>query len=129
MAPDMPPVTSVTGKCSRCIGSTCCTYTTEALSTPTSKADFDHMLWQVSHAGVEIYKDSDGWYLLIRGSCEHLQPGGGCGIYDIRPQVCRDYDNDWCEFDEPAEKHFVHHFRDHAALLSYCRRRFKTWGR
>lgn len=120
---------SVSGKCSRCIGSTCCTYTTEALSTPTGKADFDHMLWQISHAGVEIYKDQDGWYLLIRGSCEHLQPGGGCGIYHHRPQVCRDYDNDWCEFDEPAEKHFIHHFRRHADLLAYCQRRFKTWGR
>ena len=119
----------VTGKCSRCIGSTCCTYATEALSTRPSKADFDHMLWQISHAGVEIYKDSDGWYLLIRGSCEHLQPGGGCGIYDTRPQVCRDYDNDWCEFDEPAHKHFVHYFRNHAELLAYCQRRFKTWGR
>jgi Fe-S-cluster containining protein len=119
----------VDGKCSRCLGSTCCTYTTEALSTPTAKADFDHMLWQISHAGVEIYKDQDGWYLLIRGSCEHLQPGGGCGIYDHRPQVCRDYDNDWCEFDEPAEKHFIHHFRNYADLLAYCQRRFKTWGR
>lgn len=129
MSPSALPTVQVEGKCSRCIGSTCCTYTTEALQTPTSKADFDHMLWQISHAGVEIYKDQDGWYLLIRGSCEHLQPGGGCGIYDARPQVCRDYDNDWCEYDEPAETHFVHHFRGYKDLLTYCRKRFKTWGR
>lgn len=124
-----PPVLEVEGKCSRCLGSTCCTYTTEALSTPTGKADFEHMLWQISHAGVEIYKDTDGWYLLIRGSCEHLQASGGCGIYDQRPQVCRDYTNDWCEFDEPAEKHFIHHFRNYAELLTYCQGRFKTWKR
>ncbi len=122
------PAIEVEGKCSRCIGTTCCTYTTEALQTPTSKADFDHLLWQISHAGVEIYKDGDGWYLLIRGNCEHLLPGGGCGIYAARPQVCRDYDNDWCEYDEPAEKHFIHHFRDYAQLLAYCRKRFKTWA-
>lgn len=119
----------VAGKCSRCIGSTCCTYATEALATPRSKADFDHLLWQVSHAGVEIYKDHDGWYLLIRGSCEHLQPGGGCGIYATRPQVCRDYSDDWCEFDEPAEKHFALHFRSHGELLAYCQRRFKRWAK
>ena len=72
-------------------GSTCCTYTTEALGPLRSKADFDHVLWQVSHDNVEVYRDSDGWYLLIRGSCEHLLPGGGCGIYEQRPQVWRSY--------------------------------------
>ncbi len=118
----------VVNKCSRCRGSTCCTYTTEALGTLRSKTDFDHLLWQVSHAGVEAYRDRDGWYLLIRGGCEHLQANGACGIYATRPQVCRDYQNDWCEYDEPAETHFLHHFRNHAELLAYCRRRFKRWG-
>jgi Fe-S-cluster containining protein len=116
-------------KCSRCHGSTCCTYATEALGTMRSKADFDHLLWQVSHENVEIYKDEDGWFLLIRGSCEHLRPGGACGIYDQRPQVCRDYSNDWCEFDAPAEDGFQLYFRNHAELLAYCHKRFKTWGR
>lgn len=117
------------GKCSRCLGSTCCTYTTEALGTPRTKADFEHMLWQVSHEHVEIYKDSDGWYLLIRGHCEHLlAPDGACAIYADRPQVCRDYSNDWCEFDEPAEKHFALHFCGYAELLAYCKKRFKRWG-
>ncbi|MFC1363391.1 MAG: YkgJ family cysteine cluster protein, partial [gamma proteobacterium symbiont of Ctena orbiculata] len=52
------------GKCSRCLNSKCCTYTTEALGVaPRSKADFEHLLWQVSHQGVEIYKDEDGWFL------------------------------------------------------------------
>ncbi len=62
------------GKCARCVGSRCCQYITEALGTPRSKADFDRMLWQVSHRDVEIYS-------------------------------CRDYDNAWREFDEPAGKH------------------------
>jgi Fe-S-cluster containining protein len=115
-------------KCNRCLSSTCCTYTTEALGTLRSKADFDHVLWQVSHQDVEVYRDRDGWYLLIRGQCEHLLPGGDCAIYADRPQVCREYSNDWCEFDEPAETHFTHHFRNYAELLQYCRRRFKRWG-
>ncbi len=115
------------GKCSRCLGSTCCTYTTEALGTLRSKADFQHALWQVSHEHVEIYRDNSGWYMLVRGNCEHLQDDGRCRIYSRRPQVCRDYDSDWCEFDEPAEKHFTHHFRNYAELLAYCRRRFRRW--
>ncbi|MEW8313600.1 MAG: YkgJ family cysteine cluster protein [Candidatus Thiodiazotropha endolucinida] len=89
------------GKCSRCLNSKCCTYTTEAIGVaPRSKADF-----------------------------EHLGPGGACGIYDQRPQICRDYDNDWCELDAPAENGFLLYFRNYAELLTYCKKRFKTWGR
>ncbi|MCU0766390.1 MAG: YkgJ family cysteine cluster protein [Gammaproteobacteria bacterium] len=118
---------AVEGKCARCAGSTCCTYVTQRISAPRSKADFDHLLWQVAHAGVEAFQDGSGWYLLMRGHCEHLRAGGGCGIYAARPQVCRDYANDWCELDEPASRHFSHHFRDHAELLAYCRKRFRRW--
>jgi len=117
-------------KCSRCHGSRCCTYVTEALgAAPRSKRDFEHLLWQVSHQGISIYKDSDGWYLLIDAPCSHLQSGGGCAIYDERPQICRDYDNDWCEYDQPAEDGFMLLFHSYDELLSYCKKRFKTWDR
>lgn len=117
----------VENKCSRCSETICCTYITESLDTPRSKSDFQHLLWQVSHAGVEIYKDDSGWYLLINGRCEHIQSNGSCGIYDSRPAICRDYDNDWCEFDEPADKGFTHHFHNYAELLKYCKKRYKRW--
>ncbi len=117
-------------KCSRCLGSKCCTYTTEALGTaPRSKSDFDHLLWQISHEGVEIYKDESGWYLLFLGKCEHLKENGACGIYDQRPQICRDYDNDWCEYDAPAEEGFELYFRNYNDLYKYCNKRFKNWGK
>ncbi len=116
-------------KCSFCTGSICCTYITEELATPKAKSDFDHLLWQVSHEHISIYKDEDGWFLLVEGKCTHLQADGACGIYDTRPQVCRDYDNDWCEYDEPAEKGFDLYFRTYDELLAYCKRRFKRWGR
>ncbi len=122
--PDIP----LENKCSRCLQGTCCTYITEALGTMRSKAEFEHLLWQVAHENIEAYKDKDGWFLLIRGKCEHLGPSGGCNIYDDRPQICRDYDNDWCEFDEPAESHFTYYFRNYSELLSYCQQRFKRWG-
>ncbi|OQX32225.1 MAG: zinc/iron-chelating domain-containing protein [Candidatus Sedimenticola endophacoides] len=127
----MAGATPGANKCTRCHGSRCCTYATEALgAAPRSKSDFEHLLWQVSHQGVEIYKDADGWYLMFQGACEHLlPPDGACAIYDTRPQICRDYSNDWCEFDEPAEKGFELYFRNHAELLAYCKKRFKSWGK
>ena len=87
------------------------------------------MLWQISHGDIDIYKDEDGWFLLINNRCMHILPGGGCGIYETRPQVCRDYSNDYCEYDEPAEKHFELHFTSYDSLLKYCKKRFKTWGK
>ena len=117
----------VDNKCSRCTGTICCTYITEAIDTPRSKTDFRHLLWQVSHQNIEIYKDDSGWYLLISGRCQHIQDNGACGIYDDRPEICREYSNDWCEYDESAEKGFIHHFKNYQELLSYCKKRYKRW--
>ena len=114
-------------KCGRCITSKCCSYTTEALGEIEDKEDFDHLLWQISHQGVEVYKSDGDWYLLIDGKCEHLDQQGGCGIYEKRPQVCRDYNADWCEFDESAVKGFELYFRNYKELLNYCLERFDDW--
>ena len=116
-------------KCSFCEGAKCCTYITQKIETPRSKYDFEHLLWQVSHANVQCYRDDDGWYLMFRTPCLHLQPDGRCGIYEHRPQICRDYDNDYCEYDEPPEQNFKLLFRNYDELRAYCRKRFKRWER
>jgi len=116
-------------KCSFCVGSKCCSYFTQQVDTPRSKYDFEHLLWQISHQNVSVYKDEDGWYLLIRNPCTHLLPDGRCGIYERRPEICRVYENDYCEYDEPAEKGFLMYFEDYNALHAYCRKRFKKWDR
>lgn len=119
-------ITSET-KCGFCTGSKCCSYYTQQIDTPRSKADFDHLLWQISHKNTRVYQDSDGWFLLIDNPCTHLQHDGRCGIYETRPQICREYTNDFCEFDAPAEGGFKRYFQDYDELLTYCRQRFKRW--
>jgi uncharacterized protein len=118
-------------KCSYCRGgSTCCTYLTQQIDTPKSIEDFDLMLWQISHFNTQFYKDSDGWFILINNRCMHLQADGRCGIYETRPQVCRDHKNDDCEFDGPAGyDDFDLYFPNYDALLKYCRKRFKNWDK
>jgi Fe-S-cluster containining protein len=116
-------------KCGFCDGAKCCAYITEKLETPRSMHDFDHLLWQVSHQDIRIYKDDDGWYLLVERVCLHLQTDGRCGIYEQRPMVCREHTNDYCEFDAPAEDGFELYFRDYAELQKYCHKRFKTWDK
>lgn len=135
MSKPLQPVTKVStaltitpeNKCSFCIASKCCTYVTQAIDTPRKKYDFEHLLWQVSHRNVMIYKDSDGWYLMFDTPCEHLSPEGRCSIYTHRPQICRDHSNDYCEFDASAEDGFDELFKDYESLLNYCKKRYKRW--
>lgn len=35
-----------------------------------------------------IEQDTNGGHFY---SCRHLQPNGDCGIYSVRPAMCRDY--------------------------------------
>ena len=86
-------------KCRKCKESICCNSINQKIPTPKSKEDFDHLLWQVSHENINIFKDIDGWFLHVDTNCSHLLPGGVCSIYETRPWVCRDYTNDYCEYD------------------------------
>ncbi|MDX1442900.1 MAG: YkgJ family cysteine cluster protein [Gammaproteobacteria bacterium] len=116
-------------KCDACTKSLCCHYITQQIETPRSRYDFDFLLWQMTHKNVQAFKDEDGWFLLFITTCRFLQHDGRCGIYEKRPQVCRDHKNDWCELDEPLSKHWDLYFPDYEALDEYCRKRFKTWDR
>ncbi len=61
--------------------------------------------------------------------CTHIKDDGRCGIYTTRPQICRDYSNDYCEHDAAAEDGFKRYFRNYNELLTYCKQRFKRWGK
>lgn len=116
-------------KCGFCTNSKCCTYVTQAIDGPRSKYDFEHLLWQVSHENVSVYKDDDGWCLVYDSRCTHLLPDGKCNIYDVRPQICRDHSNDYCEYDAAAEEGYDLYFPNYDSLLKYCKKRFKRWDR
>ena len=116
-------------KCDLCEGSKCCNYITQAIDTPRSMDEFDTLLWQLAHKNIQAYKDEDGWFLLVYTACQFLQPDGRCGIYETRPQMCRDYTNDYCEYDAPAEEGFDLFFEDYDSLLKYCQKRFKRWDK
>ena len=124
-----PGLMTPQNKCGFCTNSTCCTYVTQGIDAPRSKHDFEHLLWQVSHENVKVYKDADGWCLLFETTCRHLLPDGKCGIYEDRPEICREYSNDYCEFDAPAQDGFDLYFDGYESLLKYCKKRFRRWQR
>jgi len=116
-------------KCSKCTKSICCVSINQKIKAPKSREDFDNLLWQVSHEGVNIFKDADGWFLHIATRCMHLGAGGVCNIYDQRPWVCRDYDNDFCEFDESIAEASELFFSTFEQFNKYCKTRFKKWDK
>lgn len=53
------------------------------------------------HEGIAVWVQDGDWYLEVRTTCRHLQPDNRCGIYETRPQICREYGlpgDDPCEF-------------------------------
>ena len=93
--------------CEHCTAK-CCHYFALAIETPTTRKDFDFMRWYLLHDRATIFVEDDTWYLLVYTTCKHLRPDHRCGIYETRPQICRDYTTDECEFEDDwgYEKYF-----------------------
>jgi Fe-S-cluster containining protein len=89
----------------------CCKYFALEIDKPTSRQEFDHIRWYLMHEGIAVWVDEGDWYLEVRTICKHLQPDNTCGIYENRPEVCREYGSDK---DEPCE-----YFTDHLKYDQY----------
>lgn len=78
------------GPCHLC-NAACCRYFALQIDKPKAKQDFDHIRWYLCHEGVAVWVDDGDWYLEVRTVCKHLQADNRCGIYETRPQICREY--------------------------------------
>lgn len=88
--------------CYNCIQ--CCSYVATEIDEPTTNSDYDCILWYLYHPGVSIFLDFDNdWYIQFDSKCENLTENGLCGIYETRPDICRDYDWKDCEVRFPEE--------------------------
>ena len=85
--------------CDHCTAK-CCRYFALPLDEPTDREDYEYLRWFLMHEDATIFVDEGTWYLLVYGKCKHLQPDQRCGIYAVRPQVCRDYSTENCEYDD-----------------------------
>jgi Fe-S-cluster containining protein len=87
--------------CSYCTA-LCCRYFSVPIDTPTTRKDFDNLRWFMMHAQISVYVEDETWYLCVYGDCKHLLPDNRCGNYENRPQICRSYNTDACEYDDPG---------------------------
>ena len=78
----------------------CCRYFALPVDAPEDFEDFEFIRWFLLHERAAIFREGKTWYLLVHNVCRHLQPDNRCGIYDTRPQVCRDYSTKDCEYED-----------------------------
>jgi Fe-S-cluster containining protein len=85
--------------CSYCPAK-CCRYFALPIDKPEDFAAFEYIRWYLLHERATVFTEDDSWYLLVHTVCKHLGADNRCGIYEIRPQICRDYTTDNCEYDD-----------------------------
>ena len=78
----------------------CCRYFALPIDVPETIEDFDFIRWYLLHDQATVFTEDEDWYLLVHTTCRHLQDDHRCGIYETRPQICRDYTTDNCEYED-----------------------------
>ncbi len=78
----------------------CCRYFALPIDTPTDRKDFEYIRWYLLHGRATVFIEEDCWYLLVHTACKHLGDAHLCEIYETRPQICRDYTTDKCEYED-----------------------------
>ncbi|MCA8985994.1 MAG: YkgJ family cysteine cluster protein [Planctomycetaceae bacterium] len=76
----------------------CCHYFALPIETPDTREELENLRWYMLHEDVSIFVDEGTWYLMVHNKCQKLRPDNLCGIYENRPQICRDYSTDNCEY-------------------------------
>ena len=103
--------------CDHCTAK-CCRYFALQLDKPTVKRDFDYIRWFLLHQRAAVFVEEGDWYLLIYTTCRHLQSDNRCGIYETRPQICREYTTDNCEYDDMWT--YEQYFERPEQFVEYC---------
>ena len=93
---DLPPDANL---CEYCTAK-CCHYFALPIDIPKELKDFEYIRWYLLHDRASVFVEDGDWYLLVHTTCKHLQEDHRCGIYDTRPQICRDYSTDECEYED-----------------------------
>jgi Fe-S-cluster containining protein len=78
----------------------CCRYFAMPIDIPETVEDFEFIRWYLLHDRATVFVEEEDWYLLVHTTCKHLQDDHRCGIYETRPQICRDYTTENCEYED-----------------------------
>jgi Fe-S-cluster containining protein len=93
---ELPPGVNLCQYCS----AKCCRYLALEIDRPTTARQFDFLVWFLLHRDVAVFVERGRWFVLFRTPCTKLLPDGRCGIYAVRPQICRRYSTKRCEYED-----------------------------
>ena len=93
---DVPPNEILCAYCT----AKCCRYFALPIEAPETRRDYEFIRWYLLHDRASIFTEDDTWYLLVHTTCKHLQADNRCGIYETRPQICREYSTKNCEYED-----------------------------
>jgi uncharacterized protein len=83
----------------------CCSYVAIEVDAPSTVKRATQLLWYVYHRGVSLYVNEDEWMVQFDSTCQYLQPDYRCGIYDTRPHICREFNEQDCEINTGDDGH------------------------
>jgi len=78
----------------------CCRYFALPIETPTDWEDFEFIRWYLLHERATVFVEEESWYLLVHNRCKVLGDDNLCQAYATRPQICRDYTTNKCEYED-----------------------------
>ena len=96
----------------------CCCYFAMPIETPTDWEDFEFIRWYLLHERATVFIEDDSWYLLVHNRCKMLGDDNLCQAYETRPQICRDYTTENCEYDDDWV--YDHYFETADQVLEYA---------
>jgi len=83
--------------CQKCDGA-CCKNLAMIIGRPINKKEVEDLKWQLQFDRVKVYIRNRRWHQLIESDCMYLTKDGRCKIYDQRPDRCRKYTQENCEY-------------------------------
>jgi len=83
--------------CEHCMAA-CCRYIALPLDKPTTARDYDDIRWYLMHHGICVFVEEGDWYVQFQTRCKNLGADNRCGIYESRPEICRDYEPGECDY-------------------------------
>ncbi len=74
----------------------CCLHINHEIDPPHDDEDCDYIIWFLLHENLSVWVDDENvWYLEFKTPCKALH-NELCSIYEKRPQVCREYEQETC---------------------------------
>lgn len=84
--------------CYTCDGK-CCKYVVLEIEAPEEEDDFENIKWYVAHENINVFTyDEKEWFIEFITPCRHLNEKNLCGIYEKRPNICKEYSQEECPF-------------------------------